>query len=291
MPDQVPAAVAERPLVACREIVETDLPEVASLLAEGFPRRSLDYWRQGLARLALHGWSGGQPRFGFILTAGGVAVGVLLLIHAATRDQTGTRANISSWYVRPEFRSCAAILNQYALRNRAVTYVNISAARFTWKLIEALGFKRAWSGLFLATTLRPLRPGDAIVHDASRETPPPEIARLLTDHLAFGCIALWVQGEEGCAPFIFRRRVLHRLRLPTAMLIFCPSIALLERFAAPLARALLKRGLPFMLAATPHPLRGFAGLHFPERMPVYIKGDKPLAIGDLSYTEAAIFGM
>lgn len=279
-----------KPRMACREIVESDLAVVGALLCEGFPDRTHAYWAAGLRRLAAHTPAADLPRFGYVLCADGAPVGVLLLIGAPT-GETGERlCNVSSWYVRPAYRAFAAVLNQRAVHRPGVTYVNISPAPHTRPMIAALGFVQRSAGVFLAPAV-PAPGPRAIVHAAGSDRMPPAAGRLLADHAAFGCLPLWLETPEGGYPVVFRRRALGRFRLPCAMLIHCPSLELVEHYAGPLSVALLRRGLPLILASTPRPLRSFVGRHYPARLPIYAKGPAPLAPGDLGYTEAALFGM
>jgi hypothetical protein len=139
-------------MIRCREIGIADLDAVADLLARGFARRSRDYWINGLRRMSAREVPGGFPRFGYMLDHEGTAVGALLLIYTARDDGGGTsiRCNLSSWYVEAAFRSCAPMLTKVAQRHNHVTYVNISPAYWTWRTIEAQGFRAYCSGLFFS---------------------------------------------------------------------------------------------------------------------------------------------
>jgi hypothetical protein len=114
---------------------------------------------------------------------------------------------------------------------------------------------------------------------------------LLREHAMAGCVTLWLETADGGYPFIFRKRVLRLGRLPCAMLLYCRSLEDLERFAGSIGRALLRQGLPLMFAGTDRSLRGIPGRHFPEKMPIYYKGPAKPRSGDLSYTEASVFGI
>lgn len=223
-----------------------------------------------------------------MLLAGGEPVGVLLLIPA---PGAAPRINVSSWYVRPPWRAFAAVLNQRALRQRDATYLNISPAPHTRPVIEALGFRRLFSGLFAGALLPRAFARASVQPPGSAQALPDGVRRLLADHEQFGCFAVLVDDAEGVVPFLFRRRWLRRLPLPCAMLIHAPSLTHVERCAAPLAAALLARGLPLLLISSQRPIRGFPGRHFPHAMPIYAKGEEPYEPGDLSYTEAAVFGI
>ena len=284
------------PRLSCRQIRPSDLLAVVDLLCEGFPSRRRAYWWDGLQRLAAHVLPDGVPRFGYVLVSGEVIVGVLLLIHSTRLGDAEIRCNVSSWYVRPRYHAYATLLNLHAIRNHRVTYVNISPAQNTLATLDAWSFTRGTVGCFVGMpALSRIRRGVTAIL-VSDPWPRSALmsaadARLLDDHLRFGCIPLWVETENRGFLFIFRKRTLRFGRLPCAMLVYCPSIDDLERFAGVIGRRLAARGLPLMLAGTERPLRGILGKHFPAKMPIYYKGCVRPRSSDLSYTEAAMFGI
>jgi hypothetical protein len=293
MIDAPPATSALR--VVCRQIREADLPALIDLLQVGFPRRSRDYWVQGLRRLAAHVPPEKCPRFGYLLEAGGVPAGVLLTIFSASPDGTGPaiRGNVSSWYVRPEARAYASLLVLRALNPAAATFLNVSPAPGTLATIEAQGFTPFSAGVFAGLPML-VRGGAARLHahaEQWRAMPMPEAdRRLLLDHQAFGCIGIWCETAEGGLPFVFRRRHIKPGGIPCAQLIYCRSLEALQASAGPLGRFLAWRGMPLMLVATDRPLPGIAGRFYPQRQSMYFRGAMPPRAGDLSYTEAAIIG-
>jgi hypothetical protein len=276
-----------------RTIEPGDLPSVLDLLCAGFPRRDRTYWEDGLRRLGAHAQPESVPRYGYLLQSDGVAVGVLLLI--GTRDGDAVRCNVSSWYVQPEFRAYAPLLSLRGVKNPAFSYVNIWPAEHTRATIAAQGFAKVTSGYFAAAAaLAAPRPGVRIhAHRAAWEHASgisEADLRLLADHVAFGCIGLWVETPSGGRPFIFRRRV-SRLGLPSAVLIYAPSLEDVEALAGPLGRFLAMRGMPLMIVGSDRRLRGVPGRLFPERMAIYAKGTYRPRATDLSYTEVALLGM
>ncbi len=278
--------------VRCRPIAPADLPAVADLLGRGFPARPRRYWARGLDRLARRDVPAGYPRFGYLLEAGGVPVGVLLMIVAAVPGDTDAiRCNLSSWYVEPAFRGHAAGLGAMPFRHRGVTFVNSSPAPNTWATIEAQGFRRYATGQMFALPalarggpdlrVEPFRPGADV----------PE-ATLLADHRATGCMALVGRGPDGAHPFVFLP--LHarqgRLPLPGVQLVYCASLDALARFARPLGAYLLGRGRPLVVFDAPGPVPGLPGRFWPGHAPKYSRGPHPPRLGDLAYTEFAMFG-
>jgi hypothetical protein len=290
------AASAAR--VVCRPIAAGDLPAVTDLLHAGFPKRPRGYWVEGLGRLAARTPPAGYPQFGYLLRAEESVVGVLLLIFSAQDDAAGqpVRGNVSSWYVQPAFRAYAPLLVLRAIRHPAATYVNVSPAPETPPIITAQGFRQFSHGVFAALPLlarRGAMPVRLLARAADWQAAgvPPAALRLLTDHAAFGCISLWCQTGQDGQPLVVRRRRIKPGGIPCAQLIHCRSAEDLETLAAPLGRFLAPRGMPLLLVAGDRPLRGVPGRFFPDRLPMYCKGAETPRQGDLSYTEAALFGL
>jgi hypothetical protein len=278
--------------LSCRQIRPADLPAVTDLLHEGFPKRSRDYWEAGLRLLAARSPPEGCAQFGHLLEVGGRPAGVLLMIFSASPDGAGPalRGNVSSWYVTPEARAYAGLLVLRALRPPDACFVNVSPAPGTLPIIAAQGFTRFCGGVFAALpALAGRGPGTVRPWATARGIPEAD-QRLLRDHDGFGCLGLWCETPDGGLPFVVRRRRIKPGGIPCAQLIYCRSLEALERHAGALGRFLALRGMPLLLVPSDRPLNGVVGRLFPDRLPMYARGAVPPRIGDLSYTEAALFG-
>jgi hypothetical protein len=282
--------------VRCRQIAAADIDAILGLLGEGFGRLPRRHWVDAIELLSGRVPPDGMPRYGYMLESDGRAVGVLLLIATKVhRDGTTTTlCNGSAWYVRPSFRAYASFLLDRSLRLSADTHLNVFPASHTLPVIEARGFVRFSNGIslsVLAATLRTRR--IRILHAgrlADAEQPICDDDRdLLLDHFRAGCVALWCETRDCGYPFVFRRRLI-KSRLPCAQLIYCRDLADLTRLAGPLGRYLLRRGLPVVLAATNGPIPGVPGIYIDGMYPMYFRGETPPRLGDLSYTEAGLFG-
>lgn len=298
-----PGSVAP-PSVRCRPIADLDLDAVTDLLTRGFRERTAAYWRAGLARMAARPVPEGCPRFGYVLVADGLIVGVLLTIFAPSRDPDGSDAwcNLSSWYVEPAFRPYATLLDRVAMGRPRTTYTNISAAPHTVPAHEARGFRRIGAGQVVAAPVftRPVR--GASVHAVRADDALPDLpdheAQLLRDHAAYGCIALLGRDAQGCEPFVFVRHPIRRLQwkfrfspVHYGQLAYARSPDGMPRFAAVLARHLLLRhGLPFLLVDAAGPIPGIAGRFIDGRGLRLKRGRDTVPPGDLAYSEMALFG-
>lgn len=289
--------MASQAKIRCRQIGVSDLDTVIDLLERGFPRRNRAYWTRGLDRQAKRAVPCGLPRFGYMLESDEVAVGVLLLLFTSfdKGGRTEIRCNLSSWYVEPTYRSFASLLVTVALRHKGVTYVNISPAQHTWPIIEAFGFAPYCTGQFTAAPwLNPPRRRVRV-----REVPPGESAgvalpgpehELMAAHAGYGCLALVCSAPDGDHPFIFQRFMRWRDRVPCMRLIYCREVSEFVRFAGPLGRHLLRRGIPWVVLDSNGPVPGLVGFYQDVKGRKFFKGpDKP-RLGDLAYTELPLFG-
>ena len=280
----------------CRQIDGGDIAAVASLLTRGFPKRDRQYWLRAFAQLTERESPPGLPKYGYLMESEGVPVGTILLICSTMRmgDALAPRCNFSSWYVEPKFRPNGSLLLSEALKHQDATYLNISPARHTWAKIEALGFSRYCNGIFVAVPMLSglLRGTKVQVFGADRQ---PDVdfdlfdQQLLLRHAAHGCLSLWCSTSECAYPFVFRARRV-RATIPCAQLIYCRDVAEFVRFAAPIGRFLASHGRPFVIVDANGPIPGLAGTYHHDR-PKYFKGPVRPRLGDLAYTEYALFGL
>ena len=284
--------------IRCRQIARSDIGAIVDLLSRGFPERGRQYWEQGLERQSARPPLENYPSYGYLLENDGVPVGVVLLLFAVVESggKTLTRCNLSSWYVEPAFRSHASLLISIALKQKGVTYINISPAKHTWSTVEAQGFTRYSSGQFIAAAaLGPSVRGarlQRIAPGARPEALPAAEAELLAAHAQYGCVSLiCTQGDERL-PFVFLpfRPKRGRLRVPCAQLVYCRDVKDFVRFAGPLGRYLVKRGALFVTVDSNGPISGLTGTFRESWGPKYYRGPDIPRFGDLAFTELVVFG-
>jgi hypothetical protein len=285
------------PMLRCREIGEADIDAVVSLLTRGFTERDRLFWLAAFDQLARHKPPPGLPKYGYLLDSGGSAVGALLLICSRVPDGDAltTRCNLSSWYVEPAFRAYAPMLVSRAIRNKHVSYLNASPAPHTRPIIEAQGFFRYASGTYFSVPMiKGLVAGrKARVVDASSQLTVECTLRdqqILTAHARYGCISLWCIADERAHPFVFRRRRLRGL-IPVAQLIYCSEVTDFVRFAGPIGRWLASRGLALVTLDANARILGLPGWYMNGKAPKYCKGPRLPRLGDLAFTEYAMFGI
>ena len=266
--------------VHCRLIAESDLGEVADLLTRGFSHTSRHYWTAGFERWKNLDPVEEMPRYGYLLDTGFGPVGVILMISSRRGDRV--ISNLCGWHVDPQWMSHAPLLISLATKLRHVTYLSAASAPHTWRLLQSHGFSPYNFGRTAAFTL----PGRGKV-SASIPDDLPE-ARLLRDHRAMGWVSLAVEKDGAVSPFVFRPRRLEGGKLPVMEVMYCRGADDLRRCAPALARYFLPRGsLGFVIDGDMETLLS----HYAEgREPRYFKGPHRPVLGDLAYTEKAIFG-
>ena len=284
--------------IRCRQINSSDFEGVANLLAAGFRRHDRRYWLDVLQYLGDRKAPDGFPRYGYMLASGTRVVGVLLLIFATLQNRV--RCNLSSWYVEQDFRALAPLLVSPVLKCKQVTFLNIWPATNTWSTIEAMGFDRLSGGVFLcapALSARSIGAKIVLIGDSVRPegyVPQCEV-ELLQDHERRGCLSILCHTREDVYPFIFRRRLIrHGFKyslIPCAQLIYCRDLEGFGRLAGPIGRFLAIRGMPLVLVGANAAIPNVIGKYFDNKSPVYYKGPDRPDLGDLLYTDVALFGV
>ena len=282
--------------IRSRQITDADAADVVDLLTRGFRRHKQQFWQRALERIATHPTPEGLPKYGYLLEVGDNIVGVILLISTRilSDGKPITLCNVSSWHVEPAFRCYATLFSSRAFKCKDVTYLNISPAEHVQAIIEAQGFSRYSNGQFLAfPLLSPISANsEARVIDAS--TIPdvciePFERDLLLSHLGYGCMAVWCVTSRCAYPFVFAPRIVRGV-IPCAQLIYCRDVKTFVQFARPIGRFLAMRGRPLVLVDSNGPIPGLVGRYFEGVSPRYFRGPHRPRLGDLSYTEAAMFG-
>ena len=187
------------------------------------------------------------------------------------------------------------MLASRAIKQKNVTYLNISSVPHTRPIMQAQGYTRYSNGIFVAVPALSRKPTGipARVIDAAAEPAAPFAAyerALLLEHADYGCVSLWCETPERAYPFVFRARVVKRI-ITCAQLIYCSDVQDFVRFAQPLGLSLGRRGWPLAILDANGPVPGLVGKYFDDTMPRYFKGTTPPRLGDLAYTETALFGV
>jgi hypothetical protein len=274
-----------------REIADDDLDSVRSLLVEGFPQRSVGYWTRGLANLAALRPVEGFPRYGYLVDADDAPQGVLLTI-TSNAGLDRARTNLSSWYVRKRYRQSAVALLAHALKLRNTTFINPSPSPHIVPILEALGFVPYTAGI-VAFDVRTAMRGPSS-RGAVRRVGTGDVASLsetegeiVADHLRMGCDVLRLETGRRAGLLIHRRKWIKR-SVPSSQVILADP-DLMKELAGPVMRALASRGSLMALCDVDQTRVPTVGRVF-RRGARYFKGPDAPRVGDLSYSELAVFG-
>jgi hypothetical protein len=221
------------------------------------------------------------------------------LIYTAHEDgeKSSVRCNLSSWYVEPAFRNYAPMLTKIAQRRKDVTYINITPASWTWRIVEALGFHTYCSGLFFSFPAL-LRPEKGMRVEILRKAQPidgltaSEVA-LLARHEDYGCLSLICRSDAASIfPFILQPMRIRRgwIAPPAMQLIYCRDVAEYIACAGAIGRFLLKRGKISVALDANGQVEGLQGIYTEARGRKYFRGPQCPRLGDLADTELVIYG-
>lgn len=266
--------------IHCRPIADSDLEGLADLLTRGFPRSTRDHWMRGFSRWKMLPAIEGVPRYGYVLDGRFGPVGAVLLL--SSRRGSQIVSNMSSTYVDPQWHGHAGQLISAATRLEHVTYLNASPAPQTWRTLQSQGFVPynfgrsavfAWPG---RGTVSEIIPGTLAE------------AQLLRDHRDMGWISLTVEKDGIVSPFVLKPYRLDKPPVEVMEVMFCRGAEDLRRCAPALARHFLPRGsLGFVIDGD---MEGLLSHYVEGREPRYYKGPYRPILGDLAYTEKAVFG-
>jgi hypothetical protein len=283
--------------VRMREIAAEDFAAIAGLLAHGFARSTSQDWMDIFDKLSRHPNPATLAKYGYLIENDDAVVGVILVISSITQTDgaMSLRSNLSSWYVLPPFRGYAPLLLSRLLKNPDVTYVNVSPAPHTLPILAAQGFVPLSSGQYLVPINPFARPGKAKIRRVApddNEIPglDPFERDLLLSHARYGCISVSCQTPDGAYPFVFRPRLIKR-RIPSAQLIYCREVGDVARLFGPVSRSLGRSGRLIVWIDSDRPIAGLRGFHVTGVNPKYYRGPTRPRVGDLAYTEAAMFGI
>lgn len=289
-----------KPKIICREIGDGDLDAIAALLARGFSGRSRDFWLRGLNREKTRAVPDGYPRYGYMLDHDGRAIGVVLVLYAATArfGQPAIICNVGSWYVEDGFRGQGPRLLRAALNREEVVYTDTTPSVPTYTFVERLGFKRYCNGLFFslpclsrartATAVEIVSPDTDIVSGL-----PPAESELLVAHARYGCLSLVCHTPLGPEPFIFVPFHMRqgKIPLPAMQLAYGRDIDSYRRCAGAIGRKLLRRGKPVVILDANAAISGLAGIYTEKRGRKYFRGPHTPSLTDLTNTELVLFGL
>lgn len=287
------------PSIKIRLITDADVPAATNLLTRGYGSvRPRSFWQHIFSRLSHRPVPAGElPRYGYVIDSDGELVGILLLIFSTIWEngKAKIRCGGSSLYVDPEFRFSTSLLIRKASEFKDVTVLDLTPARRTFGMIEALSYVRYCEGMFVSIPLLSRAPKEAPVSVVDIYTKldvllDPHDRDLLLEHADFGCTSLWCITPKDAYPFVFRKVEIKKV--PCVQLVYCRNVDEFVRFARPIGFFLARHtGRVLVSLDANGPVQGLVGKYFPGRANRYFCGlDRP-RLGDLAYTEISLFGV
>ncbi|MBV8614356.1 MAG: hypothetical protein JOY66_11385 [Acetobacteraceae bacterium] len=249
-------------------------------------------WR----RLFDYQWFGEKPDLGFVLVNGEHIVGFLGTVYARRQTEKGTSVvcNLTSWYIRPEYRGWGTALLAAALRDDSVTYTALTPGPVSRKVLKALRFapltKRRifMPPLLHAETLRGPRPAVSFDPRIVRGALDEPQRRIFDDHAPYDCLQLLLTAGSERAYVVVTRRAMSLRRLvprlpasvtlPYSEILHCSAPAVLGRWLEHAKLPILRRQRTLALVADerlfPVPPRGIPKTDYAlYRSPLLEAGD------------------
>lgn len=278
-----------------RELERADLSEAAQVLAEGFPRHSLERWQDRLQILERRSAAPGTAAIGYGLDIDGLqGVGLTIGSLHGPVDARQTIVNGSSWTVRPAHRGVAAIeLYRRSMSGEGLTFSNLSAGPHTLSAIKMCGFTEYTAGMMIGIgTARAKGSRRRILQlgEAERAGLSPERAAMMRYHKSRRCLTFCVDTNERLAPLMFIARPM-RGGIRVAQLMYCEQIGDLVDNSRDVTLEIWKRGCAALLVDASGPIKGLKGRYYHNLDPKFYKGPRPFYAIDHSYSELIYFGL
>ncbi len=242
-----------------------DVEPLCRFLDQGFREHGVP--AAAWPRLFDYAWTGVKPDLGFVLTDGDEIVGFLGTVYAERHNasQTGLICNLTSWYVRPEYRGWGTALLAAAIHARALTYTTFTPGPLSRQVLKGMQFtKLDRSRIFMppllhADTLRGPRPLLSFDPDTVRGLLDAAQRKIFDDHAPYDCLQLVLSAGSERAYMVVKRRFvslrrLHRrvpaaARLPYSEVLYCSQPGLLGRHIERVKFAVLRRQKTLALVA------------------------------------------
>jgi len=236
----------------------SNIGQAIDLLVEGFPGRDIVFWEQGIERIqAMESHASGGVPIGQFLMSKDKPVGVGLTIVDDRPNISGEikrHINLSSMYVADEHRWRTPLLLRKLINDPEAVYLDVTPTVSVQKMLRTFDFYPLNNGVALVMTpVASMIGGNKSRLVAFSELP----GGVLTDceqdlferHIQRGCRFYAFETEEGWHPLLFKKR--HMLGIPVADLLYCRDNAAFHKNIGPVARSILKQGIPLIVMDNP----------------------------------------
>lgn len=204
------------------------MPAILSLVREH--EFASDLKRDQLQPLFAYSWLERKPALGFVLTAGSAVVGFLGAIYSrhSIDGQIREICNMTTWYVRPDYRASSIGLLMALRRSCPSGVTNFSASADVARILLKFGFQRiAKCDLVYRLSLNPLAALSRNVIsevEAVRSLVDARHRTLLDDHLPYACRHYVVRAGKQYSYIVTKQR-----RMRSALFANWPVVWLRKR--------------------------------------------------------------
>jgi hypothetical protein len=221
----------------------------------------------------------------------GVPAGVILTMRSERPGPDGdprTVLNLSSWYVDEDHRWLAPRMLQKILSEKVDLFTDLTPSEPVREMIGRLGFVRRHEGVLMAAlALSAMQFGASAAVGAAGEAGMREIgadaARLVADHAALGCIVALLRAGGDVHPLIFAPT--RRKSLPSARLVYAPSLTAVRDHVGAIARYLLAQGVLFLEIPANRGDSAFGAWFTTRPPPTFTRGKVAEDMVDHAYSE------
>jgi len=241
--DGEPKATRSRSHPDIRPVTPADIEPLCRFLHQAFTRVPLPAWRP----LFDYPWLDDKPDLGHLLTVGNEIVGFLGAIYASRkiRGKAGVVCNLTSWYVRPQYRGRGVELLDAAIRKEHVTFTALTPAPAVIPMLEAMGFARLNTRkielppLLHVDTLRARGVLISFDPERVRRSLDDEQRLIFDDHARYDCLLLSATVGSEHAFLVVKRRAGGKIAY--SEILYCSNPALLARHLERIKLAILRR--------------------------------------------------
>jgi acetoacetyl-CoA synthetase len=235
-----------------------------------------------------------------VLTVGPQIVGFLGVIysrHGTAGQDAALVCNLTSWYIRPEYRGWGSFLLAAAMRDKGTTYTSLTPGPETRAMMKALGFaalekRRLFLPLLNAGTFRTDHLHLEYEHERIRGLLNERDRRIFDDHAAYDLLHLVAREGPTYAYLILKRRVIRSgrlIRVPASELLYCSDPRILVRHFERIKLAVLRRQRTLVFAShegfVPTSIRS---AHKAKHDRYRSSGGRPSSNLDLLYSELVL---
>lgn len=235
-----------------RPIDIDELDQAATLLHEGFDKRSKEKWLADLRDMLNHAAIQGASSIGYIAANKQGDIGICLavpFVRSFYEAEPVASINIAAFFLKKKYEWMAALFLRRIMVETDIDYVDVTASASMRKVNALLGFTTSAIGLLVvplaASALRPFQSAKIRRYNPLKSKQFSESqAQILQDHLALGCMVLTIERKGEVCPVILSPK--KRGSLASARVILTKDRDLLLNSIGSLSRYLLAHGYFFL---------------------------------------------